>query len=312
MFFDDYEGSRSDRESLENARVKCVRNSLYPNEYEAVRYKPYAVVLDQFTRSSLEYALQTKMDRDTFVNGPLNAAMDVVDQFRSVTIEWSDRFLEPSDPDRMIMWRHDPDLAQNAIAKKIPYLDRTALESAVGDYLDLGFRCPLLDRLFVDALVALELTQYYKAVLHEMVIPEIGPPRSPLLQRHALATCLQNVSLYALILSICLALGIIFADFPWGGLVGLGSFVVGAFCFFMMVANLIILPSSWRDQSRARRKVRELMDTMNGVYLSLGSEGPISARFVLAQVEKGADKGIVWPAPLMALLDDIVSRGGKF
>ena len=59
-------------------------------------------------------------------------------------------------------------------------------------------------------------------------------------------------------------------------------------------------------------KAAKLLSEMNGVYCELAPSGPYSARHIEHRARSAADKGVVWPAPLFALLDDINNRGGRF
>jgi hypothetical protein len=46
-------------------------------------------------------------------------------------------------------------------------------------------------------------------------------------------------------------------------------------------------------------------------YSALNSEGPVSAHHVRELLVHSAEKGAVWPAPVYALLDDVINRGGR-
>lgn len=74
----------------------------------------------------------------------------------------------------------------------------------------------------------------------------------------------------------------------------------------------IQFPFAWRNLRRHDAKVAELLQAMNSVYSDLDSAGPISARHVWGQAKEATKIGVVWPAPLFALLDDIIARSGRF
>jgi hypothetical protein len=46
-------------------------------------------------------------------------------------------------------------------------------------------------------------------------------------------------------------------------------------------------------------------------YGELNSNGPISARRLLERLKSASEKGVVWPAPLYALIDDVMARTGR-
>jgi len=76
--------------------------------------------------------------------------------------------------------------------------------------------------------------------------------------------------------------------------------------------GLAFLPSAWRRQAQQRKRTHDLMSSMLGVYANLGAHGPASAAFIRKQCEEASTKGVVWPASLFALLDDIQARGSTF
>jgi len=87
-------------------------------------------------------------------------------------------------------------------------------------------------------------------------------------------------------------------------------FALSALAFVVdFVWTAVWLPSNCLKVSAQKKKIFGLLTTMNAVYGSLVSSGPISARNILREVEAAADKGVGWPAPLFALLDDVMSRG---
>jgi hypothetical protein len=140
------------------------------------------------------------------------------------------------------------------------------------------------------------------------------PARSPLRQRHALLGYLrgQLASGSAFGGIAVLALGL-----SSGGLIGLSTaeWIVGV-CGFLFLAfasvSTFALPFWWYAQAKARRQVRRLFSTMSTLYNEQKSDGPISAQYVRDRAEDASKQGVVWPAPLFALLDDILSRTGRF
>jgi hypothetical protein len=50
---------------------------------------------------------------------------------------------------------------------------------------------------------------------------------------------------------------------------------------------------------------------MATIYNELRSDGPISAEYIRDRAKQATDEGVVWPAPLFALLDDTVRRTGR-
>jgi hypothetical protein len=75
-----------------------------------------------------------------------------------------------------------------------------------------------------------------------------------------------------------------------------------------LALTTLFLPFVWRRHAKNVKRVKSLMTEMLGCYSELLSDGPVSARHLLEQLRVAADKGVAWPAPLYALLDDIMVR----
>jgi uncharacterized membrane protein (DUF485 family) len=79
-----------------------------------------------------------------------------------------------------------------------------------------------------------------------------------------------------------------------------------------LIVSTFYLPRLWWRQANARRRVTKLMQDMILVYSELQSEGAISAHHVRMRAQKATDEGVRWSATLFAVLDDIISRTGRF
>lgn len=312
MSYRDYDDDlRTDKASLEAARAKAVREyGLFENvEQQQARRSQYWQLLEEVTTAALDYALQNKMDVITFCDGPLSEAIGVVTTLSTST---DDPWKIQNPIQRLQIWVHDPKLAQSAEKGVFPYFDRSTLEETVGSYLALGFRSPLLDRLFVDALVAMELVAFHREMLYA---PTLGLPgfKPPLKRPHALTTFARNLANHTIVLVVGLALYFYgHGGASWGELVALVGALSVLYALCMMIANVIWLPINWRFTSATKGLALDFISHINMVYLQLNSSGPISAQFIHSRVVSAAEKGVVWPAPLMALLDDINKRGGRF
>jgi hypothetical protein len=85
-----------------------------------------------------------------------------------------------------------------------------------------------------------------------------------------------------------------------------------ALFLLLSAISTFALPFSWHTQIKARQKVRDLLLAMNTIYDELRSDGPISAQHIRGRANSAAQIGVVWPAPLFAMLDDIIARTGRF
>ena len=140
------------------------------------------------------------------------------------------------------------------------------------------------------------------------------PARSPLKQSHVLLAYLRGLLINAVFFGGITALALWAASKGWIGETSAGWIVgtcVALFVFFGAISTFA-LPFSWYAQAKARRNVRKLLLAMVTIYNELKSSGPISAQHIRERVSSAAHDGVVWPAPLFAMLDDSIARTGRF
>ncbi len=199
-------------------------------------------------------------------------AIDVVRFFRYSVMHYEVYEGNRGQDAQFDVWRHNRKLTHGRIDFSTPSIEKASLEQCVESYLNLEFRAQSLDRLFVDVLIAFELWAWRSQIL-------------PTLMFTAFPVVVVSVS------NIFFE-GNAFASPLW--LQALGILMLG-------------LGFTWPNWRGFR-----LLFLMQDVYRNLHSHGSISASFVLSRLRHAADRGVVWPAPLMALLDDINKRGGRF
>jgi len=214
------------------------------------------------------------------------------------------------DADAGRVWGHRSFVIGDVKGKKVPEFQRQEIEQIAGSYIAGKTKSAEADRLFVDVLVALEFYQYLDSILNAPHVPIIAPhvfKRKPIMEwfvgRLISAVCgFLGYGLFWLATKV---------GFPesWLWIVGL---ILVALFFIEAIWSLIQLPRTWFVVRAAQKKIAEIIEQMNGVYASLSSSGPISAQHVTELVKKSTEAGIVWPAPLHVLLEDIVARGGRF
>jgi hypothetical protein len=69
---------------------------------------------------------------------------------------------------------------------------------------------------------------------------------------------------------------------------------------WFLLSNVLLFPFRWKT------KLLPMIRT----YSELESWGAVSSRRVREVAVKAAEKGVVWPGPLFAILDDNIARGG--
>ena len=265
----------------------------------------YSYLLQEMTKAASDHALKTNIDPDDFELDELGKAIDVVDNLRSALVrDWSDKSLDFWD------WHSSP--IDKIKADKVPYIYRSSLESVVGDYLALPYRSQAMDRFLVHVLIAMELYAFGNEMLNEKTFG-LFPARSPLKQRHVILAYLRGQVFNVVVFGGLAALALWASSQGW--LEGSAAWITGACVFLFLLfgaISTIALPFAWHKQVNARRHVAKLLSTMISLYNDLKSDGPISAPYIRDHAIIGAQEGVVWPAPLFALLDDIISRTGRF
>lgn len=180
-------------------------------------------------------------------------------------------------------------------------------EGAATRYLDSNLRASSIDRILIDALVAMEVFAFGDEMLNLTVT-------SPLKRPHAFWTYLRgqasNLVFFGVIIAIVAWFGSqdILGQMATGWSIGI---LVGIFLLFFLVATFS-LPWVWITQSKEKRKTRNLLLEMTSVYNELGSDGAISAQHIQRRAQETTSLGAVWPAPLFAMLDDVNRRTGRF
>jgi hypothetical protein len=273
-------------------------------------YSIYRMLIEDVTKAASEYAIANDITVGDFEWEAVSPGVNVVNRLQSALIEdWSKTELI----DRWRFWHHERNPLRLIKKDKAPYMMRNIVEEAATEYLDLPYRVPLLERIIVDVLVALELYAFGKEMFGPSGLPWWFPKQSPFHQYHAVVGYLGSQLVNAIVL-IGLALlignygswlvGETVANWIAGGLVLL--FVLG------LGLSTIGLPFAWRNQSRARKKIATQIEAMAKVYAELNTDGIISARRIQDAATHAANLGVVWPPPLFAVLDDIISRKGRF
>jgi len=275
------------RRQLENIRSDAVQNqisALLGSEATRSYGGQYHNLLRGISRAALEHALANNIGPDDFEYEVLRDALALVEGLRDAIPGRSNRspnFLDDGNPLDLIK------------ADKVPLIDRRSLEGQVGDYLALPYRSEAMDRTLVRCLIAAEMYAYGDEMLNEKTFFGLVPSllrRSPMKQRHALLSYLIG---------------------NLGNLVLFGWWWAGLFWFFVVTSTLA-LPYVWLNQAKARRRVVNLLTIMGTLYYDQRSDGPISAYYTRDRANDASRQGVGWPSPLFALLDDIISRTGRY
>jgi hypothetical protein len=277
------------------------------------RHSEYARALDAISQAALQYAKATNAPLAAGTNSFENLLEKGIAAVQS--LRWAVQPYDQKEDEgqKLRLWSHRIQPLYDVKSKKTPYLSRPEIESSVGEYLALPYRSDHMDRLFVDVLIALELYQFSDEMINEEVFPEIGPPRSPLKEAHPLAEylkgCTKDFLLFAGLgggVFVLHRYHVLNDGWAWGGYL-----TCTVLCLLSLGLTTAFLPFLWRSHAKKVRRVNSLVTEMLNCYSELRSDGPVSARHLLERLKAAADKGVAWPAPLYALLDDVMKRTGR-
>lgn len=271
------------------------------SNYNLLRY-----LLTEITKAAVTYAVQHDLSEDEFEYSLLAEAIDIVRDIQYALVT------DPHNGDakNWKFWKHEDFIIQRIKNKDVPRIDRFQLESAATRYLDSPLRTKAIDRVLIDSLVAMEVFAFGD----EMLNPEQFFKVSPLKTWHVFWTYLfgqaGNLFLFGIIVAVVVWLRSqsVLADTTTGWAIGI---VVVIFLLMFALATLS-LPGLWMGQRAERKKIINLLGGMVGLYNELKSDGAISAPHIRQRAQMIAAEGAVWPAPLFAVLDDVVARTGRF
>jgi hypothetical protein len=265
----------------------------------------YRYLLNGIGEAAQAYAERNEIEPDRFEH-VIDDGLEAVRHMRYAFVDYDEK---PSGK----FWADNAFPLDLIKADKVPKIDRSSFEASVGMYLALPYRAQALDRFLIRALIAMEFYAFGNEMLNEKTFGTF-PSRSPLKQRHAVLQYLMNNFFNALLFGGVAAAAIwahsagVLGETATGWITGI---CVALFLLFAALSTLS-LPLLWVRQFRARRNVYDLLSAMDLLYREQRTDGPVSARYVNDRAKEAATKGVVWPAPLFALLDDVLARSGRY
>ena len=210
-------------------------------------------------------------------------------------------------------WIHRKWIANELGADRDPYINSESLEQLVEDYVRQPVRSPSFERLVAEGLTSAEIFAFSATVL---VTPKwhnlLGTSRIRGL--HVVPATLLNIFFNVLViggLAAIAAYGESLSLLP-GNILGWISAILAGVTALLVVLSIVTLPFNWWRQKKGRNKIVELLELMIHAYNELDATGPISATRFEKGLENATSKGVVWPAPLYVLVEDIKSKSGRF
>ena len=198
-----------------------------------------------------------------------------------------------------------------------PYIDRDTLNQSVANYVALPIRSQGIERMLVDALVAMEVIAYGDEMLnakHHANYNKHSATTSPFFTAHPLkdflvATLVTFVIVALIPIAVLFGIAVLFD--ANGGWLYVASLGFSGLWVLLAFASLLGLPAALTARSRLKRETSELLAAMSFVHTAITSGVVVSARHIRERLEKTSDQGAVWPAEIFVLLDDIVDRGKR-
>ncbi|TFI58864.1 hypothetical protein E2493_07295 [Sphingomonas parva] len=221
----------------------------------------------------------------------IRRGLDVVETAaRAVDPNWWDRNSKKG----ALAWHHRsrPTLAGKKHAD--PYIIRLDVEEAAAGYLALSYRVDDLDRLLTDMLMAAEMFAF---------ADEMQPQLT-----QKLPTVLSWLwsNLKSLVIGLSIA-GVLAWLAPEATVVLWMAGIIAGLTLLGAAFSLVVFPFLYPGIRAQRQKFNATIMGMIDAYAALDG-APASVSHIRKLVDRATDAGVVWPAPLMALLDDVADR----
>lgn len=209
---------------------------------------------------------------------------------RAVNPNWWDR----DDGQAVLGWHHRsrPTLVGKKHAD--PYIIRLDVEEAAAGYLALPYRAEGLDRLLTDMLISAEMFAFADEMQPQL--------------KQKLPTVLSWLwgNLKSLVIGLSIA-GLLVWLAPDTTVVLWIAGIIAGLTLLGAAFSVVVFPFLYPGVQAHRRKFNATVMGMIDAYTALGGS-PASVSHIRKLVDRATDAGVVWPAPLMALLDDIADR----
>lgn len=241
-------------------------------------------------------------DREQYTEGMMECFADYIVAMRNY------RTGTEASPNR---WAIQDQPIHKVRIRQTPLSDRSSLELLAGRYLALPFRSGAFERSLVEKLIETEFYSYADEVMNAPHIPGINEP--PILrQKGPILTWAMARGINLLVLLGVAAIAWVLSVLGVHEAIVIGLYAILFIVFLAdMVWATINLPGYWLRTRAAKKRAISLIDAMAGVYAAMSSDGPISAAHIRERATQAANLGVVWPAPLFALLGDVERRSGR-
>jgi hypothetical protein len=277
-------------------------------------------ILEELTKDAVAKTTESTQDRAYELEERLHEARSLVWELEKATKTWES--IRGGSKIKLDFWRH----AENPLQLVRDHPNGTLLykdqvEQTATAYLSQPLRSLLYDRTLVDVLLACEIFLFADEMYGQRKQPwwytwrqlRNGQLRSPYaistgsVAKLAFWPWIVGTGVLAIIAAATAAIAEWLVD-------GLGIWIVAAMGAWWLMNNALTImefPKLSRKLADWRNVVDGLTDRMLVTYAQMQSDGVISARHILDSAKKAAEAGVVWPAPLFVVLEDVIARGGR-
>lgn len=224
--------------------------------------------------------------------GNLRQGLDVVETLAmAVNPSWWDR----TEDQPILSWRHHhgPMLAHKK-KRMDPYIILHEVQDGAAAYLALPYRVDALDRLLIDMLIAAEMFAFFDEMQPQF--------------KQRLPTILSWLwgNLKSLAIGLAVA-GVLVWLAPNSTVALWIAGIIALLTLLGTALSIVLFPFFYPAVRIQRQKFNATVMSMINAYSTLGGS-PASLPHVRKMVDRATDAGVVWPAALMALLDDVGER----
>lgn len=273
-------------------------------------------LLNDLSCAAMDYASVNNVSIDTFENDFLPTAFEIVDTLQDALTDernakvWS--LTTPEDP--WNFWHHKLDPEQLVLNGKTPLMSREDILRATADYISLPYRCPSMDRVLTDVLIALEVYAFLDENVGSMAKLNRRlwlARKMTLLEPHPMGVFIWRQLISATVLLGGSYLLSLMPPQVYPTIVSWVQFLMFAVWCLYLVGGSALLPIRWFYFSKYRNKLSGIAEALVKTYAEMHDQGPLSAVRIREAASRASEAGVVWPGSLFALLDDNIKRSGK-
>jgi uncharacterized protein YjiS (DUF1127 family) len=195
---------------------------------------------------------------------------------------------------------------------KTPPIDKSTLEAATSEYLNLPIRVRGIERVLLIGLISYEMYQFGKEMWHPLKLLGFGED-TPITRPHPSSGMLKEWLVNGIFwLAVWAVAYLLHAwDFIGKNALWWTGAVAIALYGYSTLASLFFLPRAVAKWRAARDEVVGLLQAMVDTHVILCTEGPISTLHLRQAAQAASTKGVVWSSSVFAILDDNMRRDGR-